>query len=227
MECGAGPEIAWCRAEDVATLAPAQGVFARALVCDLADPATAGLLTLAPTRQDLRDEARPGASDRTWFRARRSALRAFAARAAGVSPQTVEIGYDAPGAPRVLSQSSLFVSVACRGSLAALAVGSSPLGVDLEPDDGFVEPVDAVLHPSERGADAPSFLRIWTAKEAYLKAAGVGFTRDPSAIAVVARGSAFAIDDPAAHAAVACAAWLETRLGGAKVLAACVVLRST
>jgi len=185
-----------------AGLRPPRGPFAYALVCDVRDPALAALANLALTDADLADERTPSASARTHFRARRSLLRALAAAALGVSPTSVRIAYDSDGAPRVDGLPA-FVSVSSRGPLAALSVASSPLGIDLEPFDASAEPVDAVLHPREQAmlaelagpARARAFLRIWTAKEAYLKALGRGFKRDPATIAATCEAAQFSIDD--------------------------------
>lgn len=163
--------------------APRTGAFARIVLLDLdCEPQS----HLAPTEEDLRDLARPGAAPRTYFLRRRLALRALLGASLGVDPQEVRIGYDVEGAPRVLSHKG-FVSVASRGSIAALAIASSPVGVDLEPLDAQAPVVPEVLHPRELLAlrDAPDhFLRLWTAKEAYLKAHGAGLVKDPASIEI-------------------------------------------
>ena len=164
------------------------------LVADLADPALAGVLDLAPNAQDLADAARPGASPRTHFHARRALTRWLVGRQLGVEAADVVIGYDAAGAPRVLSPAAgCFVSVAGRGQLAAVAVAAGKIGVDLEPLADAGAPVWDVLHPDEaemlRALPEPewarAFLAIWTAKEAALKALGEGFLREPAGVRVV------------------------------------------
>ena len=132
--------------------------------------------------------ARPGAAPRTYFLRRRLALRALLGASLGINPRHIRIGYDFEGAPRVLSHRA-FVSVAARGSIAALAVASSPIGIDLEPLDAEQPAtiVPEVLHPRELLAlrETPDhFLRLWTAKEAYLKANGAGLVRDPAQIEI-------------------------------------------
>lgn len=194
--------LEWLTGADLIRLRPARGPFAFALVCDVRDPALATLAAIAPSPDDLVDEKAPSASARTHFRARRALLRALVAAATGVEPARVRIAYDSDGAPRVADLPA-FVSVSSRGPLAALAVASSPLGVDLEPFEAAAEPVNAVLHPREiatlaelaGAARAREFLRIWTAKEAYLKALGRGFKRDPATIAATCEAARFAIDD--------------------------------
>lgn len=143
---------------------------------------------LGPTEEDMHDLARPGAAPRNYFLRRRLALRALLGASLGVDPGNVRIGYDVEGAPRVISHKA-FVSVASRGSIAALAIASSPVGVDLEPLDAEnpATIVREVLHPRELLAlrEAPDhFLRLWTAKEAYLKAHGAGLVRNPAQIEI-------------------------------------------
>ncbi len=141
-------------------------------------------------------------------------LRAFAARCAGVAPDAIRISYDEHGAPRV-SGAPLFVSASSRGAYAALAVGSSPIGVDLEPFDEGAPVIEDVLGKRERLvlsklSDAQRtlrFLQMWTAKEAYLKAVGRGFKRDPSLINIDVRADAFAVEDTGFSAELAAGAF--------------------
>ena len=157
--------------------------FARIVLLDLEREPP---IHLAHNAEDLRDLARPGAAPRDYFLRRRLALRALLGASLGVDPGDVRIGYGVEGAPRVLSHKA-FVSIASRGSIAALAIASSPVGIDLEPLDAQAPVVREVLHPRELLAlqDKPDhFLRLWTAKEAYLKAHGAGLLRDPSQIEI-------------------------------------------
>lgn len=174
-------KIEWLKSGD--EYAPRPGAFARIVMLDLdCEPPT----DLAPSEEDLRDLARPGAAPRTYFLRRRLALRAFLGASLGVDPGKVRIAYDVEGAPRVLSHRA-FVSVASRGSIAALAIASSPVGIDLEPLDVKAPIVREVLHPRELLAlrDEPDhFLRLWTGKEACLKAHGAGLVKDPASIEI-------------------------------------------
>jgi phosphopantetheinyl transferase len=175
--------IEWLRRGDEYTLP--KGAFARVLALDLdCEPPT----NLAPNDEDMADLARPGAAPRNYFLRRRLALRALLGASLGVDPREVRISYDLEGAPRLLSHKA-FVSVASRGSIAALAIASSPIGIDLEPLDAEnpAPVVREVLHPRELLAlqETPDhFLRLWTAKEAYLKAHGAGLVRDPAQIEI-------------------------------------------
>lgn len=190
----------WLTGADLADLPAAQAPFALALVCDVLDPAFTACVRLAPTDDDRADEQAPSASSRTHFRARRALLRTLVGRAVGVDPAAVRVRYDAHGAPRVLDR-PVFVSVSSRGPLAALAVASAPVGIDLELFDAGVEPVDAVLAPQERATlarlrgveRARAFLRIWTAKEACLKALGLGLKRDPATLAAMCAATTFTV----------------------------------
>ncbi len=89
---------------------------------------------------------------------------------------------DFPGAHISLSHSDEWV---------ACAIHNCPVGVDIERersvDDGIAE---VFMSPREFGRYAgcteedriPYFFRLWTAKEAYLKAIGSGFSHDPAGV---------------------------------------------
>lgn len=191
--------ITWLSASDMQGFAGPAGEAVRGggrwchvLTADLRAPELLPMLRPAPDKGDYLDEARPGASDRSYFLARRAALRSFVAMHFGIEGEAVRIRYDEPGAPRVIEPGNCFVSVSGRGPLAVLCVASHPAGVDFEPVEDKVPVVEDVLHPSERmavraregAARIEYFLQIWTAKEAYLKALGSGLTHDPAKVAV-------------------------------------------
>lgn len=154
-----------------------------ALAGDLSLPeADAGTLRDAPTATDAR---------RSFF-ARRGLARRAVARRLKCDASSVEIARDADGAPRLLAPScGLHVSLSSRDELVAAAVADHAVGVDVEAiGAAFDAPVN-VLHPAERAAIEAAgesghecFLRIWTAKEAYLKALGLGLAREPSEIEI-------------------------------------------
>lgn len=225
-------EIEWISADGIGDLTPAaeNTSIARVLALDLGDSRAAPLLRPALLPTDLQDENRPAAGDRSYFRARRAALRAFVALHLGVAAETVEIAYDAAGAPRVRGPlPAPYISVSARRSFALLAVSSQPVGVDFEPETQ-VEPILAVLHPQERVALAALdgaardrfFLGIWTAKEAYLKALGDGLTRDPSAIAISFTDAGLAVSDGGQPVAVAGGS-RRLDLNGVPLVASCIV----
>lgn len=64
-----------------------------------------------------------------------------------------------------------FISVSHGAGTALLAVGDSPVGVDIEEDRLQLQRVSSKFINKED--DAPSLLHAWTAKEAAFKAAGI------------------------------------------------------
>jgi 4'-phosphopantetheinyl transferase len=233
-----GMTIEWLSTADLDGLAPVRPgeAFARVLIADLRDPLALPLLRPAPRHGDYLDERRPAASDRTYFLARRAALRSLVARCLDCPADAVEIAYNDGGAPQVIAPAACFVSVSGRGPAAALAVSSLPVGVDFEPATEIVTPVADVLHTDERamlaGLDedgqSQRFLQIWTVKEAYVKALGVGFNRDPADIAVH-YGDAqddLRILDRGRVVAAAAARRLAGKIGDVPVVVSCIVLKT-
>lgn len=155
---------------------------------------------LAPTETE-RDEAEALAPNmRAAFLARRRLLRRVVAKRLAVNPGDVLVAKDAQGAPRVTSaREPIFVSLASRGDLVAIAIADRPVGVDIELIDARTpEPAWNILHPQERewlsrqspATQAESFLALWCVKEAYLKAVGFGLRREPAEITA-------SLEDPA------------------------------
>ena len=70
----------------------------------------------------------------------------------------------------------LWGSLARSGDVAAVAVSTAPVGVDVERRTEELPDPGAVLAPGEDAADV---LLAWVRKEAALKAAGVGLLDDP------------------------------------------------
>ncbi|MDF2119037.1 4'-phosphopantetheinyl transferase superfamily protein [Roseiarcaceae bacterium H3SJ34-1] len=230
--------IEWLFPADLNALAPVHPgqAFARVLIADLRDPLALPLLRPAPRHGDYLDERRPAASDRTYFLARRSALRSLVAHCLDCPADAVEIAYNAGGAPQAVAPAACFVSVSGRGPAAVLAVSSLPVGVDFEPATEMVAPVADVLHADERtmlagldeAAQSQRFLQIWTAKEAYVKALGVGFNRDPADIAVHdgTTQDDLRILDRGLTVDVAAARRLSGKIGDVPVVVSCIVLKT-
>ena len=175
---------------------------------------------------DLIDAGRRRGEQLRLFLRRRAVLRLLVGRRLGADPGSIALGYDRRGAPVVRAPvGRLRVSVSARGELAAFALATGPVGVDLEPlvDPG---PIDSVLTPSERTAVAEAAdvggmrLRFWTAKEAYLKALGTGLARDPAGIEVVRRARHQFAMRAGARTAAGSGAWLGVELAGAPILVA-------
>lgn len=135
------------------------------------------------------------AADRRLFEIAHGAARLVVGAALGVEPGEVVWRSAAcaacgepHGRPEVVGADVHF-SLAHTHGLVAVAVASTPVGVDVErvPDEVSTS-LTSVLHPQERAeiesgapSDAPAaFARAWTRSEAYLKGLGVGLTRDPS-----------------------------------------------
>lgn len=130
----------------------------------------------------------------------------------GCRPQDVAIGRAPQGAPILLAPSSpLRLSLSGRGGVVLVGLAPCALGVDAEPVGAPFEPsMDVpwnVLHPGEQAflralgdstARHLAFLRIWTAKEAVLKAWGVGLRREPASFEIVlnARGLGWTRSQP-------------------------------
>lgn len=115
---------------------------------------------------------------RAQSEAARDAAREAARRVGAPEPALQQ---DDDGAP--LASDGWYWSVAHDASYVAGAVHRAPLGIDLERvalrrpalREAVVSPAEAELLDAREGdLDALAFTRLWTAKEAVLKAAGVG-----------------------------------------------------
>jgi len=96
------------------------------------------------------------------------------------------------GKPRLRRPGGLGFSLSHAGQYAVLAVGTPPLGVDVEPRLPPDQPLPLRgLHPAERRAleQQPQpedfWLRLWTGKESLLKAVGLGLWRNPEEISLL------------------------------------------
>ncbi len=136
------------------------------------------------------------------FRFRRDASRFVRRRwllrrllgAVGCDPGAEPLPTGANGRPTVLPGATLFFSASSSGGLAAVAMARDhDLGLDVErlrpvPDLDLLARSTmtaeeqaglARLPPGERGA---AFLRLWTVKEAFVKALGAGLSLDPARV---------------------------------------------
>jgi 4'-phosphopantetheinyl transferase len=108
------------------------------------------------------------------------------------------------------------------------------IGVDVESVHPL-EPPAIALHPAERQrlAGLPDMLRVdafyglWTVKEAYLKALGVGLRREPSDIRVIAQDGGLEIADRGRPVALAaCRNWRESVAGKTAICSALTLMKS-
>lgn len=130
--------------------------------------------------------------------ARRSVTRTILSRALDTGAADLVISRSCPtcgssdhGRPTV-EGSPLVFSVSSSGAVAAVAIAAGPVGVDIEIERSEVDPQPAALTGDEqrRIAAMPAerrgsgFFRLWTAKEAVIKAGGGTLARDPATVDV-------------------------------------------
>ena len=132
--------------------------------------------------------------DARRFSAARGWLRHILGAELGASPATVPLT-DGNGKPRLIGRPAPCCNVSHARELALIAVADREVGVDVEHADAGVRGLEATtvactptemaalgrLAPADR---ADAFLCRWTAKEAYLKARGVGLALPPSLVEV-------------------------------------------
>ena len=155
-------------------------------VPDVDGSALAALAQRLPVADRERADRFRHDADRARFVFGRLLLRDLTARAVGVGVDAFRIDAEASGRPVVTGvQRAPQVSLSHSGRWVVAALGWRPVGVDVEQlsdepqADGVLRRVCSPqelallqrLPPNERGA---AFLRVWTRKEAYGKACGVG-----------------------------------------------------
>ncbi len=150
---------------------------------DLDAPGAATAARLDPAeRARAASFTRP--QDGTRFAASHAALRLVLARYLDRGPDDLEFRAGSHGKPR-LAADELQFSLARSGGLAVIAVSHGPVGADLErvaARPGLADVARARFAAREAadiaagccGSPTLSFYRHWTAKEAYLKAIGLG-----------------------------------------------------
>lgn len=134
--------------------------------------------------------------DRERFTGCRAALRAVLGQCLQRSPTEITLTYGAHGKPELAREEGLYFNVSHSGDLGLIAVARhAPLGVDVEEEreiKNALRLADRYFTRNEYGlvaaADAAQrstiFLRCWTRKEALLKSAGHGLTRDPRTVEI-------------------------------------------
>jgi len=138
----------------------------------------------------------PDARDR--FVAAHIMLRIVIGRAVGLPPQRLQIGTRARGKPSLRNMNGSpgqFFNLSHSGDVAVVAVATSELGVDVEAHRHvanaerlakrfFSESEQRWLSRQSRDKYEAAFFSIWTCKEAYLKAIGVGIAMPLRAIEI-------------------------------------------
>ncbi|TCR61162.1 4'-phosphopantetheinyl transferase superfamily protein [Bosea sp. BK604] len=138
---------------------------------------------------------------------RRETARRLIARQFNLEHGEVEIEHDERGKPilRHPAGTGLHLSLATRAGLVAVALAHDPVGIDVERIDPDIELPLTSLHPQESEAllslPVPArplaFAQLWSAKEAYVKALGLGFARAPESFAVTLLSTEqFEVSDP-------------------------------
>lgn len=131
----------------------------------------------------------------------------------GASAAGIRVGRLPSGAPSVQCEGKeLHASLASSAGVLLVGLAATPMGVDVEIIGEAREPPWNVLSRSERDqldaiADPTArhlaFLRTWTAKEAVLKALGVGLSQEPRLLSIA---------DPTGDPFVACLNEVPVRL---------------
>jgi phosphopantetheinyl transferase len=128
-----------------------------------------------------------------YFLLRRQLCRAIIAHYSGLSATAIEIIKTKTGALEISPSMGLHISLSHRGSLTAIGLSTSPIGVDLEIHDNATNIPWNILHPFERTtierADTRHrmdvFYQIWTGKEACVKALCTGFIIPPDSFCIL------------------------------------------
>lgn len=133
--------------------------------------------------------------DRRRYKVAHACLRRLLADYSGVPPKEIALGEGTHGKPVWEHSKAVHFNLSHAHELAAYAVASCPLGIDIE----YIRPVPDALDiaartfsPQESAAlralpdqdRLQAFFLYWTRKEAYLKATGLGFSGKPESFAV-------------------------------------------
>ena len=151
--------------------------------------------TLAPAEHARADRYR-FPDDARRFSVARGWLRHVLGSAVGIAP--ADISFDAgPGKPRLHAARGPCFNLSHAGELAVIAVSDTEVGVDVEHESSgpaALEAATVACTPAEAAvldgfpleARATAALRLWTAKEAYLKATGEGLSVPPGQVRIAA-----------------------------------------
>lgn len=165
------------------------------------DEADLALLDEPETSRMLRFHA---IADRARFACVRANLRRRLGARLGVGPEAISIVAAGFGKPR-LAGDPVWFNVAHSGAVGVVALrDAGPVGVDVETvrtlsdfrslsAHVFTSVEQAWLDTLAHDARLGGFFRLWSAKEAVMKACGLGMRLEPRSFSVVGRDGAFAI----------------------------------
>jgi 4'-phosphopantetheinyl transferase len=185
------------------------GVIAVRLVAlDLPDAAVIRLEAMLSGDEHARAGRFRHPADRRRFVVRRARLRQLLGAVVDRPPEEVMLATDARGKPHLAEEPAVQFSCSHSGELAALAVATRPVGIDVErfAEDTDIAGVAASFTARERaaiGAARERFFACWTCKEAYAKATGYGLATplDAYDVSGALDGAPSAVDDGGAHGA--------------------------
>lgn len=121
----------------------------------------------------------------------------------GRSADTITIIHDASGRPSLAGHDDLCLSYANRNGLVIVALAAQSVGADVEQVEPLSDLPWNVLHPQEQAMlrartgmqRLALFYRLWTAKEACLKANGRGLLTEPSSFVLTLTDDIFHMPD--------------------------------
>lgn len=197
IECGIGSNLRMnlCDAFDRGLPAPdwpclAHGGVLVGLVATAAwQPWLVDAQALLSAQERARAERQRRTQDRDLLILAYAMHRLLLARTLRIPPDTVALGRDDLGCPR-LADGALHTSLSHAAGWVAVAIAAAgPVGIDLEPAaraPELPEIAARICHPSESaamaGLDLPQraadLLALWVRKEAFLKAEGIGLARE-------------------------------------------------
>lgn len=128
------------------------------------------------------------AADRRRYIVAHAAVRSALAARTGAAPEAIELGYGRHGKPHLRDGRRIEFSMSRAGELVALAVSTTPVGIDVVETASGERLLDAVsefcsgderiaVASLTRSAQMDALLRIWARKEALYKATGEGLSR--------------------------------------------------
>ncbi|WP_114968055.1 4'-phosphopantetheinyl transferase family protein [Rhodoferax ferrireducens] len=132
-------------------------------------------------------------ADRIRFATTRVILRRMLAERLRIPLDEIKLDIDSFGKPRLANRDALFFNLSHSGNFALIALSAhQPVGVDIEAATTALDfnSLHASLTPAERrycdeSADEKAFFRVWSGKEAVLKAWGVGIADHLQSVSVV------------------------------------------